>query len=215
MAPQQPIRQELPPRPGREGPRWWRLHHRYAELKPRKTELALLHAERALGAAAKDYCAAVQIYFDYCADGLAVSSAVNESINWDGYAAVQSGPLPAGVEIRGITAMLEADNTLRLYLDFTGVDPSTLTYKIDGNGVDLKQRSGGAYYLALDTGVVSNKLQETHTYSISDGTNTYTVTASVLTYARSCALYGSNETEINLGKTLYRYNQAAVTAFGQ
>ena len=69
------------------------------------------------------------------------------------------------------------------------------------------------YYLALDDGVYSNRLQDTHTYSVSDGTNTYTITASVLTYARTCA-NKKNEKEINLGKTLYLYNQAAVAAFG-
>ena len=49
------------------------------------------------------------------------------------------------------------------------------------------------YYLALTDGVYSNKLHNTHTYSITyvtgtpDDSNTYTIEASVLTYARSCA----------------------------
>ena len=66
--------------------------------------------------------------------------------------------------------------------------------------------------MALDTGVYSNHLQDTNDYSISDGTNTYTITMSVLTYARSCA--GKAEKEVSdLGKALYLYNQAAVAAF--
>jgi hypothetical protein len=92
------------------------------------------------------------------------------------------------------------------------VEPSNFTFKIDGTETVLRQRSDGMYYLALDGGVYSNYLHETHTYSVSDGTNTYTITASVLTYARSCAIK-NNETESNLGKALYRYSQAAKEAF--
>ena len=51
-------------------------------------------------------------------------------------------------------------------------------------------------------------------YYLSDGTNTYTITASVLTYARSCAIK-SSEKDSSLGKALYLYNQAAVAAFGE
>ena len=47
---------------------------------------------------------------------------------------------------------------------------------IDGNSAELKKRKDGSYYLALDTGVYSNHLQDTNDYSISDGTNTYTAT---------------------------------------
>ena len=172
--------------------------------------------EKAVGAAARDYCSAVQIFFDYNADGLSVSSAVDGVTNdmLSSYIAGRTGTLPKGVSIRGITAMLESDNTLRLYLDFKKVDPSALTFAIDGEEVDLKQRDDGSYFMALDSGVYSDHLQDEHAYTISDGTNSYTITASVLTYARSCAIR-SNEAESNLGKTLYLYNQAAVAAFGE
>ena len=85
---------------------------------------------------------------------------------------------------------------------------------IDGNSAELKKRKDGSYYLALDTGVYSNHLQDTNDYSISDGTNTYTITMSVLTYARSC-LIKTDENVINLGKALYLYNRAAIAAFGE
>ena len=172
--------------------------------------------ERAVGAAAKDYCTAAQIYFDYNADGLSVSSAVNTvtAETMSEYASTRKGDLPEGVSIRGISAMLESNNTLRLYLGFNDVDPYSFIYSIDGSKVDLKQRStDGAYYLALDYGVYSNHLQDKHIYSVSDGSKTYTITASVLTYARSCVI--TKNTKIsNLGKTLYLYNKAAVDAFG-
>lgn len=161
-------------------------------------------SERPVGTAAKDYCAAAQIYFNYNAAGLSVSSAVG-AVSEDelsGFISQREGTLPAGVTIRGISAMVEADNTLRLYLKFDdGVNPEGFTYTIDDNAATLNQRSDGAYYLALKSGVYSNHLQDTHTYSISDGTDTYTVTASVLTYARACA-YLNDTNLVNLGKAL-------------
>ncbi len=171
--------------------------------------------ERALGAAAKDYCAAAQIYFNYNADGLSVSSAVNAvtAEDLDDYIAGREGTLPKGVSVAGITAMLESDNTIRLYLKFKKVDPGSLTFQIDGESATLHQRSDGMYYLALGTGVWSNHLQDNHDYTVSDGTNEFTITASVLTYARACVVNG-NETDINLGKALYLYNQAACDLFG-
>ena len=171
--------------------------------------------EKAVGAAARDYCAAAQIYFNYNADNVSVSSAVDEvaAEALSDYIAGREGTLPTGVSIRGISALLESDNTLRLYLGFKNVEPSDFTFNIDGAETTLKQRSDGMYYLALDGGVYSNHLHDPHTYSVSDGTNTYTITASVLTYARSCAIK-NNETESNLGKALYLYSQAAKEAFG-
>ena len=173
--------------------------------------------ERAIGAAAKDYCAAAQLYFGYNADSVSVSSAVDavSAETLSDYAADREGSLPAGVSINGISAMLESDNTLRLYLNFKEVDPSDFSYEIDGTPAVLHKRSDGMRYLALDTGVYSNKLQETHTYSISDSTSTYTITASVLTYARSCAIRDDRpDTMKNLGMALYLYNDAAVKRFG-
>ena len=119
--------------------------------------------------------------------------------------------------------MLESDNTLRLYYNFKGVAPGDFRFAIDGKTIQLNRRSDGMYYLALPYGVYSNVLQNTHTYSITFGTddpnetNTYTITASVLTYARSCAIRDSKKykKECDLGKALYLYNKAAIAAFGE
>ena len=94
------------------------------------------------------------------------------------------------------------------------VDPDSFNYAIDGDPVDLKQRQDGTRYLAIDAGVYSNRLHDPHTYTVSDGTNAYTISMSVLTYARSCAIK-NKKTESDLGKALYLYNRAAVTAFGE
>ena len=136
-------------------------------------------------------------------------------------AAVSISGTVNGVSIKGISAMLESDNTLRLYYNFKGVAPGDFRFAIDGKTIQLNRRSDGMYYLALPYGVYSNVLQNTHTYSITcgtgdpDETNTYTITASVLTYARSCAIKDGSKTVNDLGKALYLYNRAAVEAFGQ
>ena len=174
--------------------------------------------EKAVGAAARDYCAAAQIYFGYHASGLSVSDDVTDldAAALSAFVSEKSGTIPTGVSIKGISAMLESDNTLRLYFSFEDIDPAGFTYTIDGKPVSLSQRPDGEYYLALKEGVYSNHLQDTHTYSVSDGTDTYMITASVLTYARSCVIKKKGtEEEKNLGKALYLYNTAAVAAFGQ
>ena len=111
--------------------------------------------EKAVGAAAKDYCSAAQIYFDYNAAGVSVSSRV-DAVTTDmlsNYVAGRSGTLPAGVSVRGITAMLESDNTIRIYLGFKDVSPDDFTCAIDGKKVDIQRRSDGTTFLALDEGV--------------------------------------------------------------
>ena len=142
----------------------------------------------------------------------AVNNVTADTLN--GYIAVRDGDLPDGVSIGGIAAMLESDNTLRLYYGFTGVDPDDLIFEIDEDTADLGRREDGMRYLALDAGVYANHLQDVHEYSVSDGTKTYTIEASVLTYARSCARKSDEKTS-DLGKALYLYNKAAVAAFGE
>ncbi len=73
-------------------------------------------SEKSVGKVAKDYCLTAQICFDYYAEGLSVSSAVDDVTKemLSGYIACREGKLPTGVIIRGIAAMLESDNTLRL-----------------------------------------------------------------------------------------------------
>ena len=163
--------------------------------------------DRAIGAAAKDYCIAAQIYFDYhVTEGMAVSSAVTsvQPSELERYKSKKEGN-PGTVYPYGITAMIEADNALRIYLtgDFTGEH----TYKIDNNSTSLKTRSkDGAQYLSLDEGVFSNHLQDEHIYTI----DTYAYTASVMTCAYAMAGDTGNTKAQNLGKAMYLYNQAAV-----
>ena len=169
-----------------------------------------------LAQAAKDYCYAAKQRFDggeYTFSG-AVSAVTAEQLS--GYASVTEGTLPAGVTIDSITAMFESDNSFRLYLKMDeSVNADSLTFALDdaARTINLQQRSDGKRYLTF-TGVTSTKLQKAHTFIISDGSNTYQATVSVLTYVRSVLNNSASESMITLAKALYLYNQAALNHFG-
>ena len=123
-----------------------------------------------------------------------------------------------------------AKNSYRLQVVVPGYLPLDINFRKHGvDGIESRrtyvltitlpqtgqvQQDDGMRYLALGAGVYANHLQDVHEYSVSDGTNTYTIEASVLTYARSCARKSDEKTS-NLGKALYLYNRAAVAAFGE
>lgn len=58
----------------------------------------------------------------------------------------------------------------------------------------------------------TRNLDTPHTFTVTDGTNTYTVTASALSYAYTSVKNGDSDRQ-NLGKALYLYNQAADAHF--
>ena len=115
--------------------------------------------------------------------------------------------------------MFESDNSLRLYFFFAeGYDPASYQYSIDGASVSLKgiaasTEAGCAMsgYLEISN-VASKNLGDLHELTITDGTNSYTVGCSVLTYARSSVANGT-EARQNLGKSLYLYYLAAKNYF--
>ena len=107
--------------------------------------------------------------------------------------------------------MVESDNSLRLYLEFEEqIVPRTVQYALDGKAISLDHSDNG-YYLELSN-VPAKKLGEEHTFTITDGTNTYYYTASVLTYSRSSVKNGE-EARKNLGRALYLYYLAAQDYF--
>ena len=61
--------------------------------------------------------------------------------------------------------------------------------------------------------IAAPNLDTPHSFTVTDGEDTYTVTASALSYAYTSAKNGT-EARQNLGKALYLYNQAANNKFG-
>ena len=170
-------------------------------------------AMRALAQALEDYGVAAQVYFKH--DGAeSVSNAVQavsaaELASWS---IATEGEKPAGVDSTRISVVFEADNSLRVYYVFDGsVSPLDYTYTVDGSPAGLRQRSDGALYLSVEN-IGADHLHEAHRFSISDGTRTHIVTASVLGYAKTAIERGS-ESVANLGRALYLYNRAARAYF--
>ena len=169
---------------------------------------------RALARALEDYGTAAQIYFkygDYSA--LNISSAVQNvsSADLDPYAIRTDGEKPAGITKAQISVVFEADNSLRIYFTYSeGHDPGDYSYAIDGSPAQILRRGDGAYYITLQN-VAAQDLEIPHTFSVSDGTDTYTITTSVLGYAKLAIDNGLSVSD--LGRALYLYNRAADAYF--
>ena len=171
---------------------------------------------RVLAEALEDYGTAAQIYFKGSGyAGLSIDPAIR-SISASDLSAWEiktSGTKPYGLLKASISVMFEADNSLRLYFSYDGsANPFAYSYKLDGESVPLSQRSDGACYLSVGN-ISADRLDVVHQFSISDGVNTYTVSASVLGYAKTAIERGSVEAA-DLGRALYLYNRAAKAYFG-
>ncbi len=170
-----------------------------------------------LAKALEDYGIAAKLYFENGdTTGLAVSpetQAVTEA-DLEQYALSTSGTKPAGFAGCSISVVFEADNSLRIYFKFDGSkSPENYSYTLDGSPAALHERSDGAKYLTVEN-IPASQLDDMHSFSISDGTDTYTVTASALSYALTSIVNG-NEARQNLGKALFLYNRAAVKYFAE
>ncbi|MBO7650296.1 MAG: InlB B-repeat-containing protein [Lachnospiraceae bacterium] len=185
----------------------------YAE---NKQETGSTPEMRNLAKALEDYGSATQIYFDHGDQtGLAVSGDV-KSISLDEldpYAPVITGEKPEGLDKASISVAFDADNSMRIRYSFQkGVDPKKYTYTIDGVKTEIGEENGN-YYLYVRN-IAAPDLGKAHTFTISDGSKTYSITCSALTYARTSVQNG-NEQRQDLGKALYLYNLAAKLYFDE
>lgn len=162
-----------------------------------------------LAKATLDYGAAAQLYFNYNAAGLAVSSDVtNVNANvFDQYAVSKSGTQPSGISKVTMSVVFDSDNSLKVYYYYnSGINPFRYTYYIDGKEATLKD-NGNGYYLEVPN-IASNMLNNAFTFTVKDNKSTFDIKASVLSYARSLAK-STDTNKQNLAKSLYLYNQAA------
>ena len=112
---------------------------------------------------------------------------------------------PEGVKA-SIKVYFESDNTLRI--TYSGLKAgTTYTYTLDGETVTPASSFLQVEYIAAPN------LDVPHTFTISDGTKTFSVQASAISYALTCIRNGT-EARQNLGKAFYLYNQAANAFFG-
>lgn len=170
---------------------------------------------RALARALDNYGTASQIYFQYGDySDLSVDSAVTAVTPEDlaPYALTTSGTRPTGVTSASIVVEFDTDNTLRVTFKTDGSRAlGGYTFLLDGTETVPKKSSKNGY-LQVEN-IAAPNLDTAHTFTVTDGTDTYTVTASALSYGYTTVKNG-DEARRNLGKALYLYNQAADAYFG-
>ena len=180
-----------------------------------KSESGKTEEIRALAKALFDYGTAAQIYFEYGDfDGLSVDGAVSAVTEDDlaPYALTVTGTKPDGVAGANITVAFDTDNTLRITFKTDGSKPiGDYTFLLDGTEKKATKKGKNAYLQVKN--IAAPNLDTPHTFTVTDGTDTYTITACALSYAYTSVQNGDSNRQ-NLGKALYLYNRAADAYFG-
>ena len=172
-----------------------------------------------LAKAAELYGIAVQVKFGYNTDllteeDIAMMEAAAADITIPASCDEEvTGTLPAGVTKQTKTVMFESDNTLRLYYYFDDASFGNYTFTLDGETVTAAKKEAGKYYVEQKN-IASGLLSSRYTFTVSDGTDTYTINTSALAYAYGRQENSSDQLMIDLSKLLYRYSQAADAYFG-
>ena len=168
---------------------------------------------RALAQALEDYGAAAQNYFHRSGQTLRSEVKAVTAANLENWATTTQGEKPAGLTGAAISVMFEADNSLRVYLQFgDGADLGRYNYAIDGREAILSRKSDGTSYLTVEN-IAADALDTPHRFTVTDGANTYTIITSVLGYAKNAIERGDSDMA-DLARALFLYNRAAENYFG-
>ena len=120
-----------------------------------------------------------------------------------------SGTEPAGVKSKGAKVVIDSLMSLSIKYEVTG-DINDYTFMIDGNEVTPVLKSDGYYYVTVDE-IEPLHYSKIYSFTVSDGTDSSTVTYSPLTYVKN--MLGKNTTDTtlrNVCKAIYAYNKAVV-----
>ena len=114
-----------------------------------------------------------------------------------------------------IQVNFEAGNDLRVYFTLEdGASPSYYTFSLDNESVEPVQVGKNKYAIIVKN-IAAPNLDHKYDFSIADADgNTYTVTASVLSYALIAIDANTNEDTVNLCKALWKYSTEAKAYFG-
>ena len=170
-------------------------------------------AMRSLAQALEDYGTAAQNYFKNRGDALRDEVLAVRAADLDAWTIRQEGQKPAGFREASVSVMFEADNSLRVYLRFdNGADLSRYSFQTDGTSTAARKKGEDSYYLSVED-IAADALDTTHSFTVTDGTDRYTINVSVLGYAKTAIERGS-AAMADLGRALYLYNRAAEAYFG-
>ena len=166
---------------------------------------------RALAQALDDYGTAAQIYFQH---GDYTSLTLRNEVKAVTAAQVcqenttTSGDRPEWLEEVSVTLFFHSDNRLRAYFK---VGDGQFTYSLDDKSASASVYNDGRHYLDVNA-IPAPELGIMHTFAISNGTDTYWIKSSGMTYAKRMIDNGS-DTMKDLARALYLYHQAASAYF--
>ena len=140
-----------------------------------------------------------------------VSGVTKETL--EDFSVVKEGTIPENVQIKGYTLVINDKTSFRLYLDYT--DGNKPTVNALGSALSFKTSKNGKYVEVPN--IAAQRLNITFSYEVTDGTDTYYIRVSPLSYAYIVLnLYSNDESKANLCnlvKAMYLYNQAAIDYF--
>ena len=166
---------------------------------------------KALAGALEDYGTAVQTYLDNEARVLRDEVRAVQPEDLKSWMTTIEGEKPRGFAGASISVLFETDNSIRLYLSFDADSEKRFIYTIDGQEAQPRSTEEGVLYLSVED-IAPDALDSEHCFTISDGEQSYSVTTSVLAYARTVMERGE-ENAANLARALYLYNRAAKAFF--
>ena len=171
-----------------------------------------------LARAAELYGIAAQVYFEYKPEQLTegdlakLAAEVGETVIPSSCAEELTGTLPEGITKRTKTVMFESDNALRQYFYTSAKNIGKYTFTLDGEAATPVKHANGKYYIEMPN-IASGLLSKAYTFTVTDGTDTYTIKSSALGYAYDRQENSSIPAMVDLSKMLYVYSQAADAYF--
>lgn len=150
-----------------------------------------------------DLGSSAQRFFGYDAGNAAPLLGSLSDITADdlaGYAESTAGTLPQGLEYAGGT--LELDETVTMNFLFYG-NVEGVTFKVGETTVTPE--SNGDYTVVSVSGLTAGELADAHTITAADGVNTYTITASALSYAYKALTEQTDADLQELARALYAW----------
>ena len=166
-----------------------------------------------LAQAIDDYCIAAKVFFKYNNEGYSVSSAVDgvtpEMLS--GYRSVREGNPTPNLDSVGLNASFDSDNALKISVNFKKNKPKNVQFFIDDQPATLHGSKANGYYLSVRN-IPAVNLDQAYKFTVKEGNASYSITCSVMTYARAMA-FGEDEALGDLVKALYLYNKASKEYF--
>ncbi|MBR5975269.1 MAG: hypothetical protein IK020_08810 [Clostridiales bacterium] len=165
------------------------------------------------------YCGNAQIYFGYNVESMQGNYECPDFTTESEYKMTATSPRPSWVTGTSLRVKFTDNNTLRV--TFTLTEDSIANYSFslkdcEGNVVTTEAKRISANRYALDAeNIAAPNLTKNFTFTITNTTanESYTITASAMSYAILAMEKGSTEKMIQLGKALYFYGEAAKTYF--